>query len=168
MVEIRKVAVRSIVRIFVAVHVFLYVLAGLIIAALYTLFHALYQGSILGTGASALTMLLIWLAGTLAVAIYAAIMGLLAGWVYNAVSAWWGGIRVHLVADGSFARQETKNRTYPTIPTSPISPTFPTKRPTPKPTVRKEKHSVPAPTKTIPNTVPPKDHDDDVTNGESS
>lgn len=168
MVEIRKVSVRSIVRIFVAVHVFLYVLSGLIVAALYTLFHALYQGSILGTGASAVTLLLIWLAGTLAVALYAAIMGLLAGWVYNAVSRWWGGIRVDLVADGSFSRPESKNRTYPTIPTSPIAPTFPTKRSTPKPTPRKEKHSVPPTTKTIPNTVPPKKHDEEVTNGESS
>lgn len=92
MLEIRRIRIRSVIKVFIAIHVALYVLAGLIIAALYAVVHGLLLRSFFSSGISALNLLLIWLAGTVVVAVHALILGWVVGLIYNFVASWWGGV----------------------------------------------------------------------------
>lgn len=92
MLDIRRVRVRSVIKISIALHVAFYILAGLLITAFYALIHGFLVRSFLASGISALNLLLIWLAGTVFVAIYAFFVGWIAALLYNVIASWWGGL----------------------------------------------------------------------------
>ncbi len=106
MYEVRRINILSAAKVSVIAHVTLYLALGSGVMALYFFIQGFSQGSFLASTVSAMTLFLLWLTGTIAVMLYAWIMGAVVAAFYNLFAGWWGGLKAELVTDARLAPRE--------------------------------------------------------------
>lgn len=96
MFEVRRISTKNLARIVMTIAVILHMVIGVVVAGAVQLAQS-FIAEWAGVSIAAWSILTIWFAGAVAVAILSYILGLFAAFLYNMTAQWWGGLRVTLI-----------------------------------------------------------------------